>query len=64
MNEYKSFTIHDLPISERPRERLQKFGAPTLSAQELLADIKKLFYRFFLCSLWLMFDNTQTGKRR
>jgi len=34
-----SFTIHDLPISERPRERLQKFGADALSAQEILALI-------------------------
>jgi len=32
-----SFTIHDLPISERPRERLQKFGVEALSAQEILA---------------------------
>ena len=35
----KSFTIHDLPASERPRERLQKFGAEVLSAQEILALI-------------------------
>jgi len=35
----KSFTIHDLPISERPRERLQKFGVSALSAQEILALI-------------------------
>jgi len=35
----KSFTIHDLPASERPRERLQKFGVETLSAQEILALI-------------------------
>lgn len=35
----KSFTIHDLPKAERPRERLQRFGAETLSAQELLALI-------------------------
>jgi DNA repair protein RadC len=35
----KSFTIHDLPSSERPRERLQKFGPDALSAQELLALI-------------------------
>lgn len=35
----KSFTIHDLPISERPRERLQKLGAEALSAQEILALI-------------------------
>jgi len=35
----KSFTIHDLPVSERPRERLQKFGVESLSAQEILALI-------------------------
>ena len=34
-----SFTIHDLPVSERPRERLQKFGAEALSTQEILALI-------------------------
>ena len=33
---YSSMTIHDLPISERPRERLQKFGAEALSALEIL----------------------------
>ena len=33
----KSFTIHDLPVSERPRERLQRFGVEALSAQEILA---------------------------
>lgn len=33
----KSFTIHDLPKAERPRERLQKFGPEALSAQELLS---------------------------
>ncbi len=33
----KSFTIHDLPVSERPRERLLKFGSEALSAQEILA---------------------------
>ena len=37
--EKKSFTIHDLPLSERPRERLQKFGVEALSAQEILALI-------------------------
>ncbi|MFC1977497.1 DNA repair protein RadC [Chloroflexota bacterium] len=31
------FTIHDLPVSERPRERLQRFGVEALSAQEILA---------------------------
>jgi DNA repair protein RadC len=32
----KSFTIHDLPEEERPRERLIQFGEQALSAQELL----------------------------
>lgn len=31
-----SFTIHDLPLEERPRERLVKFGEYSLSIQELL----------------------------
>ncbi len=35
----KTFTIRDLPISERPRERLLKLGVEALSAQELLALI-------------------------
>jgi DNA repair protein RadC len=35
----ESFTIHDLLIAERPRERLQKSGSEALSAQELLAVI-------------------------
>jgi len=32
-----SFTVHDLPLSERPRERLLKLGSEALSAQEILA---------------------------
>ena len=35
----KSFTIHDLPAAERPRERMQQYGAASLSAQEILALI-------------------------
>jgi len=35
----KSFTIHDLPQEERPRERLRKVGVNNLSIQELLALI-------------------------
>ncbi|MFC1925201.1 DNA repair protein RadC [Chloroflexota bacterium] len=35
----KSFTIHDLPLPDRPRERLLKLGAEALSAQEILALI-------------------------
>ncbi|HOE18334.1 MAG TPA: helix-hairpin-helix domain-containing protein [Syntrophorhabdaceae bacterium] len=31
------FTVRDLPRSERPRERLIRFGADKLSSQELLA---------------------------
>jgi len=34
-----SFTVHDLPLSERPRERLLKLGSEALSAQEVLALI-------------------------
>ncbi|OHE58967.1 MAG: hypothetical protein A2Z47_16295 [Thermodesulfovibrio sp. RBG_19FT_COMBO_42_12] len=34
-----SFTVHDLPKAERPRERLKQFGPEALSAQELLALI-------------------------
>lgn len=37
----KSFTLNDLPASERPRERLKKFGIEALSTQELLALILK-----------------------
>jgi len=35
----KSFTVHDIPFSERPRERLIKHGVAALSQQELLALI-------------------------
>ncbi len=35
----RSFTIHDLPLNERPRERLLKLGIEALSAQEILALI-------------------------
>jgi DNA repair protein RadC len=34
-----SFTVRDLPLSERPRERLLKLGSEALSAQEVLALI-------------------------
>lgn len=42
MEEYelnKSFTIHDLPKPDRPRERLQRLGPESLSAQELLEAV-------------------------
>ena len=32
-------TIHDLPVADRPRERLQRLGIEALSAQEILALI-------------------------
>jgi DNA repair protein RadC len=38
-SEIAKFTIHDLPCSERPRERMQRIGAENLSAQELFALI-------------------------
>jgi len=34
-----SFTVHDLPLGERPRERLFKLGSEALSAPEILALI-------------------------
>ena len=34
-----SLTVRDLPLSERPRERLNRLGAEALSEQELLACI-------------------------
>jgi len=37
MSMEKTFTIHDLPCSERPRERMQKYGAEALSTAELMA---------------------------
>jgi DNA repair protein RadC len=38
-NKYSSMTIHDLPVADRPRERLQRLGVEALSAQEILALI-------------------------
>ncbi len=35
----KSYTLHDLPIDERPRERLVKYGVESLSICELLSLI-------------------------
>lgn len=35
----KSFTLHDLPREERPRERLARLGPEALSTQELIALI-------------------------
>ncbi len=34
-----SFTVHDLPLDERPRERLLRLGVEALSGQEILALI-------------------------
>lgn len=36
---YKEFTIKDLPISERPREKLYNYGVSVLSNAELLSII-------------------------
>jgi DNA repair protein RadC len=32
-------TVRELPMEERPRERLERYGAPTLQTSELLAII-------------------------
>src|SRR3990167_514500 len=34
-----TLTVRDLPVSERPRERLTRLGAEALSEQELLACV-------------------------
>lgn len=34
-----NFTVRDMPVQERPRERLQRLGPEALSSQELLALI-------------------------
>jgi DNA repair protein RadC len=38
-NQLKAITVHDLPITERPREKLRELGADKLSSPELLAII-------------------------
>ena len=35
----RTYTVRDLPVGDRPRERLQKVGVDNLSTQELLALI-------------------------
>lgn len=35
----RTYTFHDLPVDERPRERLLKYGVESLSLQELLSLI-------------------------
>jgi len=39
LNKFKTFTIRDLPKSERPRERLIEHGAKQLSSPEILSLI-------------------------
>jgi DNA repair protein RadC len=35
----QTYKVHDLPLSERPRERLKEYGAGSLASNELLAII-------------------------
>lgn len=35
----KSYTIKDMPLNERPREKLYKYGVKSLSNAELIAII-------------------------
>ncbi|NMB26871.1 MAG: DNA repair protein RadC [Tissierellia bacterium] len=39
VNENKGYTIKDLPLNERPREKLSKYGVNSLSNAELIAVI-------------------------
>ncbi len=41
---FKSYTIKDLPLNERPREKLQKYGVGSLSNAELIAVIIRTGY--------------------
>jgi DNA repair protein RadC len=40
--QYSSMTIHDLPVADRPRERLQRLGIEALSAQEILEELSQV----------------------
>lgn len=44
-NAYKSYTIKDLPLEERPREKLVKYGVGALSNAELIAIIIRTGYK-------------------
>jgi len=72
-SDFSSFTVHDLPKPERPRERLGKYGAEALSAQELLALVigrgipKKLIHGFGCFSkieIWPKPDTTKGCRHR
>lgn len=45
LNINKSYTIKDLPLSERPREKLYKHGVKSLSNAELIAIIIRTGYK-------------------
>lgn len=45
INLNKSYTIKDLPLHERPREKLVKYGVGSLSNAELIAIILRTGYR-------------------
>ena len=40
--EYRAITVRDMPTDERPRERLERYGAATLQTSELLAIILRV----------------------
>ena len=42
---YKNYTIKDLPVNERPREKLLKYGVSSLSNAELIAVIIRTGYK-------------------
>jgi DNA repair protein RadC len=43
--ESKTFTVKDLPLTERPRERLEKYGADNMLDSELLAIILRTGFK-------------------
>jgi len=45
-------TVHDIPLDDRPRERLQKYGADSLALSELLAERQGRMFLNYRASFW------------
>lgn len=52
MNEKKTETMKNLPVSERPYEKAMEQGVEVLSDAELLAVILRTVQRIFLPGSW------------
>ena len=47
----RTLTIKEMPVSERPYERIERFGAASLTDAELIAVIIKSGYKSRLLSI-------------